>query len=114
MSDLPTTYDSLQEWQNKAKELFGEDSRKWAFVCPVCKHVATAQEWADAGAPEGSIAFSCIGRWPAEGVKTRDAIEGDGDGPCNYAGGGLFQLNPVIVKLEDGQTHKVFQFAVTT
>ncbi|MBA9071867.1 hypothetical protein FHR71_005660, partial [Methylobacterium sp. RAS18] len=32
-------------------------------------------------------------------------------GPCNYAGGGLFKLNPVIVTGPDGSEHAMFDFA---
>ena len=97
---------TLEEWRAKAAELFGTDFMKWKFVCPVCRHVASVQDWKDAGAPEDAAAFSCIGRWA--GVSPRVA-KGDigpngipGEGPCNYAGGGLFKLNPVTVVDPDG------------
>lgn len=91
------------EWEAEGIELFGEDRMDWKFVCPVCGYVASVRDWVEAGAPEGAIAFSCIGRW----LDTpRDAFEEKGEGPCNYAGGGLFPLNPIDV---DG--HGVFDFA---
>lgn len=95
------------EWKAKAVELFGADSAKWRFVCPCCKHVASVADWEAAGAPEGAIAFSCVGRW--SGAR-REAFT-NGVGPCNYAGGGLFALNPIRVTLPDGKTHDVFAFA---
>lgn len=94
------------EWLAEAQTRFGADSAKWRFVCPCCGHVASVAEWKAAGASEGEVAFSCIGR--RTGAK-REAL-GEGDGPCNYAGGGLFQLNPVTVDFGAG-THKVFAFA---
>lgn len=56
------------------------------------------QEWQEAGAPENAVAFSCVGRW-------RDDVD------CDYAGGGLFKLNPVVVTQEDGSTTQAFAFA---
>ena len=101
-----------QEWQEEGVVLFGSDQMQWRFVCPVCGFAQSVQDYKDAGAPEGAVAFSCIGRW-RDGA--RDAFTGKGDvrlahpvvtGPCNYSGGGLLRLNPVDV---DGR--KVFAFA---
>lgn len=97
---------TLGEFQAEARRRFGEDVSKWRFVCPACGHVASVQDWRDAGAPEGGIAFSCVGRWLDE---ARDAFEGDGPGPCNYAGGGLFGLNPVRIVDQPGLA--LFDFA---
>ena len=99
---------TLDEWKAKGKELFGGDFLDWAFVCPVCKHVATARDYRDAGAPPGAVAFSCVGRWA--GAK-REAFGGPDDGkdlpgPCNYSGSGLFMVNPVEV-----EGFRVFAFA---
>lgn len=91
------------EWEEEGKALFGPNMRTWSFVCPVCKHVATVQDWLDAGAPNSTIAFSCVGRWIPG---SRSAFNGSGPGPCSYAGGGLFPLNPVEV---DGERY--FEFA---
>ena len=96
------------EWTAAGRERYGTDKRAWRFRCPSCGHVATALDWQAAGAPEGAIAFSCVGRYdesvPAETVKA-NAFKNAG-GPCNYAGGGLFGLNPVRVEGLD-----VFDFA---
>lgn len=99
---------SEADWKEEGKKLFGPDFMKWKFVCPVCGHVATPQEWIDAGAPEGAVAFSCIGRWLPD---SQDALSSDeiGKGPCNYAGGGLFPLNPVLI---EGRENRVFEFAI--
>jgi hypothetical protein len=95
------------EWMAEGTKRFGADMMSWRFVCPRCGHVATPADWRAAGAPQSAAAFSCVGRWlPGE---PRDAFK-PGPGPCNYAGGGLFRLNPVHV-LEDGKRHEVFAFA---
>ena len=109
-----------EEWVAEATRLFGADARKWRFVCPVCGHVASTQDWLDAGASESAVAFSCVGRYagakrdafglnPGK-VKSGELPPADGDGPCNYAGGGLFAINPVKV-LHEGQVQAVFAFA---
>lgn len=99
-------FPSLEAWQAEATRLFGPDPLKWRFVCPVCSHEASCADWRDAGAPFRAAAFSCVGRWIPG---SKDAFEKNGRGPCTYAGGGLFRLNPVkIVGYEIGP----FAFAV--
>lgn len=93
---------TLGEWHADGVRRFGPDEMAWRFVCPACGHVATTADWKAAGAPETTVAFSCVGRWAGE---KREAF-GDGPGPCNYAGGGLIGLNPVAV---DGHG-RVFAF----
>ena len=114
MSTTQVKY-TLAEWRAKAAELFGEDFTKWQFVCPVCGHVAIVQDWQDAGAPLQAVAFSCVGRWAGANPKTSKGDIGpngiEGKGPCNYAGGGLFKLNPVVVIDPDGGEMKAFAFA---
>lgn len=83
------------EWFTEGERLFGTDIMQWRFVCPSCGHVASVQDWKDAGAPEGAVAFSCIGRYLPQ---CNEAFNGPGTGPCNYTGGGLFGLNPVDVE----------------
>lgn len=99
-----------EQWLAEAKRRFGPDPMNWKFVCPVCKHTASVGDWKAAGATEGEVAFSCVGRRLAE---AREAF-GKGDGPCNYAGGGLFRLNPVKVQLPDGHVRETFAFAEGT
>ena len=114
MKEMPTY--TLEEWRAKATALFGADFMKWKFVCPICHHVARVQDWKDAGAPAESAAFSCVGRWAGANPKTakKGAIGPNGiqgHGPCNYAGGGLFQHNPVVVIDPDGVELRAFAFA---
>lgn len=104
----PYTY---QEWLGELASRFGDDPMQWRFRCPVCEHEATVQDYKDAGAPEGAVAFSCVGRW----IEGSPAAFGDGDksvkgrGPCDYSGGGFFQLNPVFVDL-GGKVQGAFEF----
>jgi len=107
---LPTEYASPEDFWAAAIGLFGPTTDSWRFRCPVCGYVAEVREWRAVGA-ETSIAFSCVGRW-REG--SRRAFGGEGPGPCDYAGGGLFQVNPVTVRLPaEGRGLMVFQFAPT-
>ena len=99
---------SGKAWMAKGRELFGDDTMGWLFACPVCHHVAAVRDWKEAGAPEATWAFSCIGRYLDE---ARDAFEGKGPGPCSYAGGGFFRLNPVHVDWGDSGVREVFAFA---
>lgn len=95
-----------QEWRREGAALFGPEQLIWRFRCPSCGHVATPTQWMLAGAPNGAIAFSCVGRW--EAVRS-DAFSGK-PGPCNYAGGGLIGLNQVEVRMEDGSVQHLFEF----
>jgi hypothetical protein len=93
------------EWNVEGERLFGKDRLLWKFVCPICGHVAAVQDWKAAGAPIGAVAFSCIGRYQK---KARKAFGEKGPGPCDYAGGGLFPFNPVVI---EGQKENRFDFA---
>ena len=95
----------IEDWWARGTELFGPDQRKWVYRCPVCKHEASHQDYLDAGGDEGMIGFSCIGR--LKGGKS--AIFDDGKGPCDYAGGGLFRLNPVHV-CDGDHVRETFEF----
>lgn len=98
----PTITMTLKEWRAMAVHLFGPDEMSWRFRCPCCSHECSVRDYKDAGAPISSVGFSCIGRW----LETRRQAFDLGPGPCNYAGGGLFQLNPVNVEGE----RTVFEF----
>lgn len=100
-----------QEWNERGEQLFGQDKWTWKFKCPLCGYIATAQDYKDAGAPQGAIGFSCIGRWlpnPKKAIFTKDLM---GNGPCDYAGGGLFCFNPLHVHESNGKVHEMFDFA---
>lgn len=95
------------EWTAEAKALFGEKSDDWKFVCPLCKTITSIKEWRD-NKVEAQIAFSCIGR--SNPTKPKPAFANKG-GPCDYAGGGLFRMNPVHVTDPEGHVHQLFEFA---
>ena len=103
------------EWLAEAQRRFGDDPMAWQFVCPSCGHVASVKDWKDAGAPEGAVAFSCLGRYTGDRKSAEDKAFKQGGGPCNYTGGGLFRLNPVAVDLGDGgEPRQTFAFAEVT
>lgn len=99
---------TYEEWKTEGARRFGEDAMSWRFACPACGHVACVGDWKQAGAPESAVAYSCVGRWTGA---ADDKTFGKTGGPCQYAGGGLFRLNPVKVTTSDGNEHAVFEFA---
>lgn len=98
-------------WLEEGRARFGPDPDRWAFVCPVCGHIQTIAQLRAAGAPEGTWAFSCIGR---SLPKATEAFTRGKPGPCTYAGGGLFRLNPVEVEIEAGEIRQTFEWAPAT
>ena len=102
---------SQAEWEAQGVSRFGPDRMTWRFVCPSCGHIASVKDWRDAGADEGEVAFSCVGRH-----RPKPADIGGKPGPCNYAGGGLFKLNPVHIEMTRERDQaivviSVFEFA---
>jgi len=93
---------TYQEWLDKAEAMFGKSPRDWTFICPVCEQTQSGQDFVDAGLEPKEAAnylgFSCIGRF-------------NPDKGCDYAGGGLFRLNPVHVTGPDGKVHQYMAFA---
>lgn len=111
MPDQPSRM-TYKEWLAEGEKRFGKDPMNWKFVCPICKHVASTRDYKDAGAKSDNVGFSCVGRW----IKgSRDAFgtpkNNKRPGPCDYAGGGLFKLNPIAVVHEDGKEILAFAFA---
>lgn len=97
---------SVEQWRAAAIELFGEDELLWRWKCPSCGHIASTQDYKNAGAPSTAVGFSCVGRWSGA---TQEAFA-DGPGPCSYAGGGLLRINPVTV-MDGTVAHRMFEFA---
>lgn len=95
------------EWQVEALRRFGSRGAI-RFVCPSCGHVASVDEWLKAGAEPGEIGFSCIGR--RLGADDANTFRNKG-GPCQYAGGGLFRINPQPIVLEGGKVEHFFALA---
>lgn len=98
---------SVKDWLAEGESLFGPDKMQWRWECPSCGNVCSTQDYKDAGASEGHVGFSCIGRFKGG----HDAFRKKDGGPCNYAGGGLITINPVLVFTEDGQEVRYFEFA---
>jgi len=109
------------EWLDKATRLFGDNLENWKFICPTCSTVQTVRDFLERTNLEREnitnvIGFSCIGRWAAGGCE-RAGLNTEHQEPkskeamgCNYAGGGLFQLNPVVIEFE-GAEYRRFAFA---
>lgn len=88
---------------------FGDDPRNWAFICPNCKDVTTAQDFKDAGADPNRIGQECIGRHL--GVLRRDQPPGGYQGRgCDWVAYGLFR-GPMFVILPDGREIPSFKIA---
>ena len=89
-------------WIKEGTMKFGENTNNWKFVCPSCGMISQSSDWKN----EAQIAFSCVGRQAQDPGEIFSKTQ-----PCNYAGGGLFRLNPVHVKLENGNIRETFEFA---
>lgn len=104
-----------EDWLKKAARLYGENAGDWNFICPICKTPQTGKDFVKAGLTKEqastSIANECIGRFLPEKQKAigeKKIVKGR---PCNYAGYGIFQLNPVEIEFEDGTIRNAFDFA---
>jgi hypothetical protein len=88
---------TYEEWKQEGIKRYGEDKRNWKFKCPNCGHVQTFNDFLKEGCSEddaqGMIGFSCIGRI----MKECKGELFNKKSPCNYAGGGLFRLNPIMI-----------------
>lgn len=108
-------YESVEEWQAEGKRRFGEDVKKWRFVCPMCGHVAAVQDFIDKGVkdPANAAYEECIGRYTGAGAPSK---ENKGKG-CNWAAYGLFGIPNggaiVITGEKDGEETgaHIFEFA---
>lgn len=97
------------EWLAEAKRRFGDDPTAWRFQCPACGHVATPGDFKAAGAEGPRAAQECLGRvLPRD--ESRSALQDRGDGPCDWAAFGLFDICTVHVD-RDGKRVPVFAFA---
>lgn len=102
---------SEKDWRSRAEALFGKDPMDWAFECPSCGYVQSVRDflpYRDNGATPNDAYQVCIGRFMGD---KNEAFQGKGSGPCNYAGFGLFKLQPLAVVREDGSETPVFGFA---
>jgi hypothetical protein len=84
----------------------------YAFRCPICSTIQSAQDLVDAGAGpsfelvERYVGFSCVGRFTMGGPFKRGSQPGNG---CNWTLGGLFKLHEFEVETPDGTRHPMFK-----
>ena len=94
---------TYEQWEKEGKLRYGDDKKQWIFKCPNCKHSQTfndfLKESVDRLEAQGLIGFSCIGRV----MKNCKGELGNKKKPCNYAGEGLFRLNPIIITMEGNE-----------
>lgn len=91
----------------------GVSSKKhFAFVCPMCGTVQSANDLIAAGAGkdyeevEKYLGFSCVGRWTGAGSPVKDSGK-----PCNWTLGGFFQTHKLEIVTDDGLHHPLFELA---
>ena len=101
---MPEVYESLDAWKAEAVRVFGENWMTWAFKCPRCGHVATSQDYKDAGAPTTAVGKECLGRYRLLDGPTETARG------CDWAAYGLVDICSVHI-LVDGKRMPVFEFA---
>lgn len=103
---------SLDEF-HAALKAQGLERNHWAFVCPMCKTVQSANDFLASGAAKDFLGaqkylgFSCIGRFTA-GLAPRPIADG---APCNWTLGGLFKTHELEVLTPDGKNHPHFMVA---
>lgn len=107
MSAETMTQDELQTEMTRR---FGPDPLKWAFVCPVCGDVATAQDFKDAGADVNRrFGSECLGR--SLGVLKREQPKGGYQGRgCDWSANGLFR-GPMFIITPEGKEMPAFRIA---
>ena len=88
---------SLNAYYLEGVRLFGNNPLDWRYICPVCGHIASAQDFINVGATTDRIGIACIGaiKNPKQAF---NPAHGTGKGPCNYSGRGKFDFNPLHVQ----------------
>lgn len=97
----------VSEWLDEGKQRFGEDFKKWRFICPACGHINVADEFVAAGGDINNSYQECIGRLTGKGSPQK----GDSSG-CNWAAYGFLGTlgKGRIVITEEGKEVEVFKF----
>lgn len=100
---------TLKEWLDEGKKIFGEDFKQWKFKCPACGRVSSIQDFLDAGADANDAYQECIGRVNGKGNKD-GKDEGFG---CNWVAYGFFGTlgKGRTVINDNGKEIEVFEFA---
>lgn len=102
---------TIKEWQEEGKKIFGEDFKKWKFKCPACGHISSIKDFIDAGADPNDAYQECIGRVNGKG---EDGMQGKEQGfGCNWAAYGLLGTlgKGRIVITDEGKEIDIFDFA---
>lgn len=100
------------EWLKEAKEKFGEDHKKWKFICPACGHVTSVEDFMNAGGDMDGAYQECIGRYTGKGSPQKNDSSG-----CNWAAYGFFGTlgkGRIIIADDSGKEVEIFQFAEET
>ena len=99
-------YESKEAWEAEGRRRFGNDFMKWRFVCPMCGHIASVEEFKAVGASSPNDAFQCcLGRFTGKGAPK----EGDSSG-CNWTVNGLFKVGGASV-VHNGNEILIFDYA---
>lgn len=113
--DKRKVYESIEEWKAEGKRRFGDDLKAWKYVCPMCGHVASVQDFINAGISEDDAlddAFQeCLGRYTGKGTPKK----GDSSG-CNWVAYGFLGIpngKGCIVITGEGKGAELFDFAET-
>lgn len=104
------TFNSIDDWIAKGKELFGDDYFNWEFICPSCGNIQKGLDFKPyENANLNDVYFNCIGRFTG----TKNEIFSKTT-PCNYTSGGLFNINKTQIKnaKEIGVDMFVFNFNI--
>lgn len=102
---------TLDEFRAELKAQ-GVEREDYAFKCPMCGTIQSGRMLINAGAGtdfeaiNGTVGFSCIGRFTA---KTSPSIEKGKNHGCNWTLGGLFQTHTLEVTTPDGVAHPHFE-----
>lgn len=110
-------FESWKEWSAEGKRRFGEDTSKWEFLCPSCKHVQSVESilnefptWKEDEVRKWIMA-ECIGRHlPIIETKKNGRIERKPIKYCLWAAYGLFKITNTKIRV-DGELHSLFDFA---
>jgi hypothetical protein len=91
---------TLEQWEAKGRELFGDDKSKWRFVCPSCGNVMSIEK--------AKAEFTMLqGRgWRPEAECVGRYLDDVG---CDWAAYGLFR-GPLIVKVDGDDIMEIFAF----
>lgn len=101
---------TLEDFRAALKAQGMPDRTHYAFKCPACGTVQSAEDLIGAGAGssfdevEQYLGFSCVGRFTGA-VSPRKEADGN---PCNWTLGGLFKLHSLEVVTPDGKHHPHF------